>query len=315
MHGVEGMSVGQGRGTGFDQDFGGIGLGFVGVLFRVRFSRSTAFSPLELAPDGERGDGDQSGGQASDGDLHPQSFATLLEFDRSAARFRQGVHVGVDPQIDGVRTLSHASASASSAGSSRPLSPRPSRTHSSALATRRRRVFSALRRDSTHSRDGGPADDQHLVRDVHAAARAPRRGWGSAGDWRSDCWSNSSKALGSSVSARRSSTPSWRRVSGRPSPNWIEAQEDPPGDPLLVGRQGGEGGVGLGGHRHGQAAAAVAAEGRRTRLASGAGPTSCPRGARAPPGASAATRARRPRRRAGARPAPLRGRRPPPRPA
>ena len=92
---------------------------------------------------------------------------------------------GSMPRSTASGLLSQASASASSAGSSRPLSPRPRRTHSSALAARRRRVFSASRRDSTHSRDGRPADDQHLVGDVHPQALAPHRRWGSGGGWRS----------------------------------------------------------------------------------------------------------------------------------
>ena len=156
--------------------------------------------------------------------------------------------------------LSQGSASASSAGSRRPPSPRPRRTHSSALATRRRRVFSASTAGLDPLARRRPADDQHLVGDVHPQ---PSRLVGAGGQ----------QAVGDQdVGARR------RKRRGRRSGAEVvdaelaagvgaalaeldQTQEDPPGDPLLIGRQGGEGGVGLGGHRHGQAATAVVAEG------------------------------------------------------
>ena len=52
---------------------------------------------------GEAGDGEQCGGQTSDRNLRPHPLATLLGIDRPAARHGQGLHVGVDAEFGRVR--------------------------------------------------------------------------------------------------------------------------------------------------------------------------------------------------------------------
>ena len=114
---------------------------------------------------------------------------------------------------------SQRSASSSSTSSSSPPVPRPSRTHSAALASSRRRVCSAARRSPIQAwRSGQPVMRASWERSTMVAPS--RSSPVAVSSRRLVRWSSvRSKSPGWSVLLRSEAIGCWRRTSSRPSPN------------------------------------------------------------------------------------------------